>query len=118
MVETALLSQWMHNENMNLKYARWKQGRNEGEVDLIQLNSLSQKTLWCLEIKWSNRYVDKPAELKSLLEFCEKNKLTSAIVTTIDKEVQTSINNLRLLYYPAAVYAYSVGANTIKQKTQ
>lgn len=118
MVETTLLSQWMHNENMNLKYARWKQGRSEGEVDLIQLNSLSQKPLWCLEIKWSNRYVDKPAELKSLLEFCEKNKLTSAIVTTIDKETKTSFNNLSLLYYPAAIYAYSVGANTIKQMAQ
>lgn len=116
MIETTLLSQWMHNENMNLKYARWKQGRNEGEVDLVHLDSLSQKPLWCLEIKWSNRYVEKPSELKSLLEFCDKNNLTSAIVTTIDKETQKNLNNLQILYFPAAVYAYAVGAITIMQK--
>src|SRR5574343_271253 len=35
MVETAVLSQWMHREKLNLTYARWKEGRNEGEVDWV-----------------------------------------------------------------------------------
>jgi hypothetical protein len=36
-VETAILSQWMHRENLNLHYARWKD-KKEGEVDLVLLD--------------------------------------------------------------------------------
>lgn len=36
-VETAILSQWMHRENLNLHYARWKD-KKEGEVELVLLD--------------------------------------------------------------------------------
>ena len=39
MVETAIFSQWMHRENLDLKYARWKMGRSEGEVDIVLLDN-------------------------------------------------------------------------------
>jgi hypothetical protein len=39
MVDTAVLSQWMHHEKMDLTYARWKDGRNEGEVDLVLVDN-------------------------------------------------------------------------------
>ncbi len=39
MIETAVLSQWMHREKLDLAYARWKEGRNEGEVDLVLLDN-------------------------------------------------------------------------------
>ena len=116
MVETALFGQWMHRDNMNLKYARWKAGRSEGEVDMIDLDDSRLKPKWCVEIKWSNRYVEKQRELKSLIDFCGRNRLSSAIVTTIDKETAATFNDIQLHYYPASLYAYTVGANTLNQK--
>jgi len=38
-----------------------------------------------VEIKWSNRYFDKPQELKSLIKCCKTNKFESAVVTSIDQ---------------------------------
>ncbi len=55
MVETAVLSQWMHREKLDLTYARWKEGRTEGEVDLVLVDSKQFKPVWGVEIKWSNR---------------------------------------------------------------
>jgi predicted AAA+ superfamily ATPase len=118
MVETAIIAQWMHRDNLNLRYARWKQGRSEGEVDLVNLDSLQQKPTWAIEIKWSNRYVEKPNELKSILEFCSNNNLKAAVITTIDKEQQIDIKDVQLAYFPAAVYAYIVADNTLKQKEE
>ncbi|MFS8615910.1 MAG: ATP-binding protein [Solitalea sp.] len=115
-VETALFGQWMHRDTMNLKYARWKAGRSNGEVDLVNLDEARLKPKWCVEIKWSNRYIEKPSELKSLLDFCSRNGLQSAIVTTIDKEAIVNYQDIQLCYYPASVYAYTVGANTLIQK--
>ncbi len=115
MVETALLVQWMHQDRMSLKYARWKQGRTEGEVDLVHLDEQRQKPTWCVEIKWSNRYVEKPSQLKSLLSFCAKNSLPEATVTTIDKQIVKEHEGTRLYYYPAAVYAYAAGIRTLRQ---
>ncbi len=115
LVETTLLAQWMHMENTPLAYARWKLGRSEGEVDLIQIDERKQKPGWCMEIKWSNRYTEKPGELKSLTAFCELNKLSSALVTSIDKEITIHHKSLQLRFIPAALYAYSAGANTLQQ---
>lgn len=113
LVETALFSQWMH-QDVNLKYARWKMGRSEGEVDMVDLDDGKLKPKWCVEIKWSNRYVEKPAELQSLIDFCGRNGLSAAGVTTIDKEAVREFAGLRLEYFPAAIYAYAMGAQTIK----
>jgi uncharacterized protein len=107
MVETAIYAQWMHSNWFMPYYARWTNGKVQGEVDMIGLDDKSVKPTWVIEMKWSNRYADKPNELKSLLYFCEKNKLQSALVTTIDKELQ-------LNYITSAMLAYTIGANTIE----
>lgn len=115
-VESAIYAQWLHRDNTELYYAKWKSGRREGEVDMVMLDGRKHKPIWALEIKWSNRYVEKPGELRSLLEFCKANKLEAALVTTIDKEMQVTFGDIELNYYPASVYAYVVGDNTLKQK--
>jgi len=116
-VETAIYSQWMHREKTRLHYAKWKMGRTEGEVDMIMLDDVNLKPIWSLEIKWSNRYVEKPSELRSLFEFCEVNKLSAALVTTIDKQVLVHHRGIELSFYPASLYAYVLGANTLKIKS-
>lgn len=117
MVETAVLSQWMHRENMNLTYARWKDGRKEGEVDLVLVDDQKLKPIWAVEIKWSNRYMEKPLQLKSLIDFCETNELQNALVTSIDQIGATKTDSLKITFLPAAVYAYNIGDITLKKKT-
>ncbi len=112
MVETAIYAQWMHREWFTPYYARWQ----NGEVDMVGIDEKRLKPAWALEIKWSNRYYENPGELKSLLSYCEKNKLDSAIATTIDKEGVKDVSGLSLRYIPAALYAYAVGKNTLTQK--
>lgn len=58
--ETAAFAQWFHSR-LALHYAGW--GR--GEVDMVHLDR-RQKPDWCVEIKWSDRYVQRPKELRSL----------------------------------------------------
>ncbi|MEI6888218.1 MAG: ATP-binding protein [Bacteroidales bacterium] len=116
MVETAIFAQWFHRDWFTPWYARWSVGRFQGEVDMVGLDDKKMKPLWALEIKWSNRYYEKPGELKSLLQFCQKNELTSALVTSIDKEGLVSHNGIDLSFYPSAMYAYVIGANTLEQR--
>lgn len=117
MVETAVLSQWMHRENLDLTYARWKEGRTEGEVDLVLVDSKQFKPLWGVEIKWSNRYYDKPHELRSLIHFCASNDFETALVTSIDQQGVREIKGLRFTFLPVSVYSYNVGDITLKMKT-
>jgi hypothetical protein len=117
LVETAIFAQWMHREDTELYYAKWKAGRKAGEVDMVRLDPKKLRPMWALEVKWSNRYLEKPQELKSLVGFCDKNKLETAVVTTIDKADQMDHQGIRLHFYPAATYAYVIGANTIRQQT-
>jgi predicted AAA+ superfamily ATPase len=117
MVETAILSQWMHRENLDLTYAHWKDGKNEGEVDLVLVDDKKFKPLWGVEIKWSNRYFEKPQELSSIIHFCATNYLDKAVVTTIDKLGTKNLNGLTLSFLPASVYAYNVGENTLRIKS-
>lgn len=116
MVETAVLSQWMHREKLDLTYARWKEGRNEGEVDLVLVDDKKYKPVWAVEIKWSNRYFEKPNELKSLITFCKSNKFQKALVTSIDQTGVKEIDNLLFSFLPASVYSYNIGDITLKMK--
>jgi predicted AAA+ superfamily ATPase len=116
MVESAVLSQWMHREKLDLTYARWKEGRNEGEVDLVLVDDKKYKPLWGVEIKWSNRYFEKPKELKSLIHFCNSNKLQKALVTSIDQLGTIQVEGLLFSFLPASIYCYNIGNITLKMK--
>jgi predicted AAA+ superfamily ATPase len=115
MVETAIFSQWMHREWFTPWYARWSQGKLQGEVDMVCLDAKKLKPQWALEIKWSNRYWQNPSDLKSLVHFCHSNQLKSALVTSIDKEEIINYSDIELHFVPASMYAYTVGVKTIEQ---
>jgi len=116
MVETAVLSQWMHREKLDLTYARWKEGRNEGEVDLVLVDDKEFKPQWGVEIKWSNRYFEKPNELKSLIHFCRSNHFQNALVTSIDQLGIKKVEDLLFTFLPASIYSYNIGDITLKMK--
>ena len=118
MVETAVLSQWMHREKLDLTYARWKEGRNEGEVDFVLVEDKKYKPLWGVEIKWSNRYYDKPNELKSLMHFCKSNNFKFALVTSIDQCGVKQVDDLQFSFLPSSIYCYNIVEITLKMKNQ
>ncbi len=113
LVETAVFCQlaWDIHE---LYYANWKKGRTHGEVDLVRLDILSQKPDRIVEIKWSDRYYEHPAELKSLLTFMETNHLKQAVVTSVS---DTGVKNMQcgqLHFVPTALYTYVKGMDCVK----
>lgn len=118
MVECAVLSQWMHREKLDLTYARWKEGRQEGEVDLVLVDQKKYKPQWGVEIKWSNRYFEKPNELKSLIHFCKSNHFKKALVTSVDQLGEKQVESLWFSFVPAALYCYNIGEITLKMKNQ
>lgn len=112
-VETAIFSQWMHSETFQPWYSRW----NGGEVDLVSLGTQGLKPFWAAEIKWSDRYFNKPSDLKSLIKFCRENKLIDIpIVTTISKIGIQETNNITIRYIPSACYTYTISKNIIEGK--
>ncbi len=112
MVETAIYAQWMHRDWFTPWYARWQ----NGEVDMVCLSDSNFNPIWALEVKWSNRYFERPKELKSLLKFSLENEMENVLVTSIDKEGTKSIDGINFHFFPAATYAYTVGKNTLKMK--
>lgn len=110
MVETAIYSQWFHRYWHTPFYARW----NNGEVDIVGLSHDHLKPAWAVEIKWSNRYFERPEELKSLASFMEKNGLERAIVTTIDVTKEKAVGDKTYDYMAASLYCYTVGRRTLE----
>jgi uncharacterized protein len=110
--ETAVFSQWFHSDIL-LHYARWK----DGEVDIVSIDQ-GQKLSWATEIKWTDRFYKRPADLKSLLQFCHSNNLNSAVVTTLTKAGSTVMENVHLDFIPTSIYCYTVGYNIVKGKNK
>lgn len=110
MVETAIFSQWFHRYWHTPYYARWK----NGEVDIVGLSKEKLKPSWAVEIKWSDRFFEKPEDLKSLFYFLTDNRIDQAVVTTKSKTGTKSNGNIQLNFIPSAIYCYTVGRRTLE----
>lgn len=113
LAETAIFSQWFHSIQPRY-YARW----DGGEVDIVGLNTATQKAFWAIEVKWSDQYAAKPSKLKSLLSFCTANKLSQAVVTTRSKQITIHHNGIKLIFIPTSVYCWTVGFNIVNTQKQ
>ncbi len=114
-VETAVFAQlFPRGCAAGIHYANWREGRSLGEVDLVGLDPATQRVAWASEVKWSDKFIDAPGELKSLIRFAEKNALQEAIVTTVSKTGDVRLQNGCILHFiPAAVYALNLSKNTL-----
>ncbi len=110
MVETAIFSNFFHDQIKNKYYARWK----SGEVDLVTLNE-KLKPESAVEIKWSNRFVENPKELKSLFSFMKKHNIHS-YVTTIDKSVYYDFDDDLILFVPSSIFCLVTGSSMLKER--
>ena len=118
LVETTVFAQWIQRENANICYANWRDGKKEGEVDLVGISESTQKPSWAVEIKWSDRYYDHIGELKSLLSFMDANQLKQVIVTSMEKSGKKELDHISIQFIPTSLYAYIVGHNTIQIRKQ
>lgn len=112
LVETAVVSQLAHTLGgfERLAYARWREGKEELEVDLVTLDLLG-KPVSAVEIKWSDRYLSRPEELRGLRLFVERNPgLRSVSVTTRTQWGARSFGGRELLFMPTALQSLLIGA--------
>ena len=115
LAETAVFSQWMHNTAYldSLHYARWK----KGEVDLVSIEPAGQKPRFAVEVKWSDRAVDDPRELKALIEFAKKHKLSRRpLVTTLTRGETKTVDGVEIDFTPCSLHCYTIGKNTLERK--
>lgn len=117
MAETAIFSQWFHSDQLsNIHYARWKSGRQDREVDLVRVDPATFRPAWAYEIKWSDRFVDSPGELKGLIEFARKNPRHPVPVgaSTRSKTAETMVDGVVIRHFPCALHCYQIGRNVIE----
>ncbi len=107
LIETAIIAQWFHREWFTPRYARWQ----NGEVDIVALKNSDMRPSWAIEVKWSNRYFENPSQLRSLVKFQQANPEITAMSTTLDKTGVKEVNGKAIHFFPAAEYAYTIGAN-------
>lgn len=113
LTETAIFSQWQHSE-MTLYYARW----STGEVDIVSLNSETQKPNWAVEVKWS----DRPTKNFELLDNCvELAKRNPDISQPLMVTTRTIVSNIKykgvgFQFRPSSLYAYLLGNNILRHK--
>jgi predicted AAA+ superfamily ATPase len=110
LVETALFAQRFH-EDARLNYARW--GADDCEVDLVE-SSLTFKPVSALEIKWSDKFADKPEALKGLMKFVRNNRLPLAWATTRNRIRQQVIDGSEIRQWPAAALAFHYGVRAVQ----
>lgn len=110
LVETALFAQWFHQRN-NLCYARWR----GGEIDIVNFTP-DLRVAGLMEVKWSNRYADRPGELKALLKFCKAQKIKTAWVTTKNISTVQQLENTALIFEPAALCCFEIGDTKLESR--
>jgi len=117
MVETAIFAQWIQGEKSDFYYANWTSGREKGEVDMVWTDPATQKAFSLAEVKWTDRFYENPTELKSLNRFLELNgDIRKIIVTSKTKAGTYDTPHGKILFIPAAIYAYWVSDFLYKNK--
>lgn len=114
LAETAVFAQWFHDHrNFDLRYARW----DGGEIDIVYLDAKSQKPSWLVEVKWSDRFFERPSSLTSLVEFAQAHEDSLSrpcVVTTRTRSGIRRTSGLQIDFRPAALYCYEVGRNVVE----
>lgn len=112
LVETAVFAQRFH-ENAVLNYAHW--AGDDSEVDMVE-SSVALSPVRAIEIKWSDRLVDRPGMLSALLRFGRANGLGELWATTRSRLALKEIDGQRVHFWPAAVLAFHFGVRAVRRQ--
>jgi predicted AAA+ superfamily ATPase len=113
LAETAVFSQYFHDDDAQLHYCRWK----KGEIDIVRLNA-AQKPVWAVEVKWSDRYATNPRDLSALITFCKSSGLSQAWATTRTVTSTAEEGEVSIHFIPTSELCYTVGHNIIHGRRQ
>jgi hypothetical protein len=117
LAETAVWSQWLHSTEVSrsLHYARWKAGRQDLEVDIVALDSRTQKPRFAVEIKWSDRAPQAPNDWRGLRELATKHRLARIpLLTTRTVTLQTTVGGVDIEFMPVALHCYTIARNLLR----
>ncbi len=112
LTETAIFSQWQHNKQIELYYARW----NTGEIDIVHLHDANQKPIWAVEVKWSDRPYKSRGELDNCVDFVERNPQVNQPFLVTSRTISDNkvfYKGVQFEFSPASLYAYVLGANIL-----
>lgn len=116
MAETAIWSQWLHSTAtiQSLHYARWREGRTDLEVDLVGLDSGTQKPRFAVEIKWSDAAWNSPNLLRGIRTLSTQHHLARPPLVTTKTQVGTqSIDGQPFEFVPCSLHCYTIGRNLV-----
>lgn len=109
-VETAVSAQLGLDEARRAwRYANWKVGRRQHEVDFVRIHPGTQKPEIALEVKWSDGPFDHPAEVKEAVAFCQRNGLGRLWVTSRTQRGIRRLGSVELVFVPTALFSYELG---------
>ena len=120
-IETTVFSHYFHIDDSDRKhiyYARWKKNNQEFEVDLVWTdNRYKPKKL--LEIKWSDKYVKYPNDLKGLLSMAKKHQLDTVFSTSKTKFDEYKYthrgNHINMRFWPCSEFCYYMGEMLLQE---
>ena len=112
LVETAVFAQWLHRPDV-MHYARW----DAGEIDFVWLDALQRPTA-ATEVKWSDHAFDSPNELKPLVSFCTKHRVSDVTVTTRTTAGLRTSGKLTINYQPASMHSFVVGQVLVQARNE
>lgn len=108
-VETAVSGQLGFGPNRTAwRYANWKKGRSQGEVDFVRLHPGTLKPEVCIEVKWSDGPFDHVSELDMALDFVRRNGLRTLWATTRTQQGTRRKGDLEIQFVPTSLLAYSL----------
>ncbi|MCA7893117.1 ATP-binding protein [Burkholderia cepacia] len=127
LVETAIYSQWLHSDIIDrLYYSRWNNGGHSGEIDIVHRDDGSQRPDWAIEVKWSDKPLQKTSELDNCVYFANHNGLISRtfdngapilVTTKTQRKKIFTYKGIDIEFQPASIYAYLLGMNIFNSKS-
>ena len=117
LAETAVWSQWLHDTttSRSLHYARWKAGRQDLGVDIVSLDTQTQKPRFAVEIKWSDAVIERPGALRGLRELATRHQLSRRpLVATRSYAGVGERDGVSIEFAPVALHCYTIARNLLR----
>ena len=110
LAETAVFSHLFHIlKGLDVPYySRWK----GGEVDLVEMGDAGLKPAGAIEIKWSDRPFENPAEIRGLLDFAGRHGITgegNVMCLTKSKYGSKSYKKGVVTFVPVSLFCFEMG---------
>jgi len=112
LAETAFVGQAdAFDASDHLHYARW----DAGEVDFVRLEPGSLRPIAVVEIKWSDRPLERSSELASLAAFLHYNGsgIEDVVVTTRTRSASQRLGEHQIRFVPTSILCWRMGREAV-----